>query len=37
VIIGVEIGLDPAHAGAIESDLHVALKPENFDIALELL
>ena len=37
VIIGIEIGLDPAHAGAIESDLLVALKPENFDTALELL
>ena len=37
VIVGVEIGLDSAHAGAIESDLLVALKPENFDIALELL
>ncbi len=37
VIVGVEIGLDSAHAGAIESDLHAALKPENFDIALELL
>ncbi len=37
VIVGVEIGLDSAHVGAIESDLHAALKPENFDIALELL
>ena len=37
VIIGFEIGLDPAHAGAIESDLHAALKQENFDVALELL
>ena len=37
MIIGVEIGLDPAHAGAIESDLYAALKQENFDVALELL
>jgi phosphoserine phosphatase len=37
VIIGVEIGLDPAHAAAIESDINEALKPKNFDVALELL
>ena len=37
VIIGVEIGLDAAHAAAIESDIHKALNPKNFDVALELL
>ena len=37
VIIGVEIRLDPAHAAAIESDINEALKPKNFDVALELL
>ena len=37
VIIGVEIGLDPAHAAAIESDIQEFLKQKNFDVALELL
>ena len=37
VIIGVEIGLDPAHAGAIESEIQEALKTKNFDVALDLL
>ena len=37
VIIGVEIGLDPAHAAAIESDIQEVLKEKNFDVALELL
>jgi hypothetical protein len=37
VIIGVEIGLDAAHALAIESDIQEALKPKSFDVALELI
>jgi hypothetical protein len=37
VIIGVEIGLDSAHAAAIESEIQEVLKSKSFDLALELL
>lgn len=37
VIIAMEIGLDPAHARAIETDLSSSLKRVNFDLALEIL
>ena len=37
VIIAVEIGLDPAHVRAIETDLSSSLKSVNFDLALEIV
>ena len=37
IIVAFEIGLDLAHAKAIEKDLINSLKARNFDIALDLI
>jgi hypothetical protein len=37
IIIAFEIGLDEAHAKAIEKDLINSLKAKDFDIALDLI
>jgi hypothetical protein len=37
LIGAVQIHFDPAHADAIESELHSAMKPLGLDVALEIL
>ena len=37
LIAAVQIDFDPAHADAIERELHSAMKPLGLDVALEIL